>query len=151
MTAGSYRIARALFYPDHMESLVVFDAQVVPTSDSEWTTEIAVHGTYTGPTDIVASNDYRLTWAAHGTRLLESGSALLTGSSGERVRQVWGSIITPEGTPEPATSDRFKGFSASGQTIDATISPFKIDGQHMSYEWTGTVAVGPGSESKRTE
>jgi len=31
-------------------------------------------------------------------------------------------------------------FPAGGQVINATISPFRIDGHRMGYEWQGTVA-----------
>jgi hypothetical protein len=139
LTLGNYRVFRAVSYPDHPESLVVFDVRVVARGNSEWITEIAINGRYTGPTDIVASDDYRLTWVAEGAKLLESGAASLARSSGEHVRQIWSSIITPgEGAEE--SSPRFKTFPAVGQVINATISPFKIVGQRMSYEWEGTVA-----------
>lgn len=139
MTLGSYRVFRAISYPDHPGSLVLFDAQVTASSDSEWATEIAVHGNYTGPTDINTSDDYRLTWVSDGTKLLETGSASLGCSSGERVQQIWSSIITP--TPDSQKSPaNLETFSAGGQVINATISPFQIDGDRMNYEWQGTVA-----------
>jgi hypothetical protein len=139
LTMGNYRVFRAVSYPDHPDSLIVFDVRVVAGSDSEWITEIAVTGRYTGPTDIVASDDYQLTWIAEGAKLLESGAASLARSSGERLRQIWSSIITPgEGGKE--NSPRFETFPAGGQVVNATISPFRIDGRRMSYEWEGTVA-----------
>lgn len=139
MTLGNYRVFRAISYPDHPDSLVLFDAQVVARSDSEWTTEIAIHGNYTGPTDISKVDDYRLTWASESTKLLESGSALLGCSSGKSLRQVWSSIITPMSEPQESLA-RLQAFPAGGQIINATISPFKIDGHRMEYEWEGTVA-----------
>jgi hypothetical protein len=112
---------------------------VTARSDSEWDTDIAIHGTYTGPTDINASDEYRLTWVSDKTRLLESGSASLGCSSGERLRQIWSSIITP--TQDPLESlARLRAFPAGGQVINTTISPFRIDGHRMDYEWRGTVA-----------
>jgi hypothetical protein len=142
LTLGNYRVFRAVSYPDHPESLVLFDVRVVARADTEWVTEIAIHGRYTGPTDIVASDDYRLTWAVDGEKLLESGAASLASPTGERLRQTWSSIITPgEGANE--VSPRLQTFPAGGQVISATISPFKIDGHRMSYEWEGTVAKQP--------
>lgn len=108
-------------------------------SDLEWATEIAIHGTYTGPTDINTSDEYRLTWVSGSTKLLESGSALLGCSSGERIRQIWSSIITPTRESQESLA-HLRAFPAGGQVIDATISPFRIDGHRMDYEWQGTVA-----------
>jgi hypothetical protein len=139
LTLGNYRVVRAVTYPDHPESLLVFDVRVVADTESEWATEITINGRYTGPTDIVASDDYRLTWVADGVKLLESGASSLARPSGESLRQIWSSIITPgEGAKEG--SPRFKALAAGGQVINATISPFKIEGHRMSYEWEGTVA-----------
>jgi hypothetical protein len=112
---------------------------VAAASDSEWATEIAIHGTYTGPTDIITSDDYQLTWVAEGPKLLESGSTSLGCSSGERLRQIWSSIITPTGDPQESLA-RIRDFPAGGQVINATISPCRIDGHRMDYEWQGTVA-----------
>ncbi|HZB28686.1 MAG TPA: hypothetical protein VE465_00825 [Streptosporangiaceae bacterium] len=109
------------------------------TSDSEWATEITIHGTYNGPTDINTSDEYRLTWVAEDTKLLESGSASLGCTSGERLRQVWSSIITPTQEPQESLA-RLRSLPATGQVINATISPFNIDGHRMDYEWQGTVA-----------
>lgn len=111
--------------------------QVTARSDSEWATEIAVYGNYTGPTDIIKSDEYRLTWVSDGQKLLESGSTSLGCSSGERLRQVWSSIITPAGDPQESLEYI---IPAGGQVINATISPFRIDGNRMGYEWQGTVA-----------
>lgn len=139
MTLGNYRVFRAISYPDYPESLVLFDAQVTARSDAEWATEIAVHGKYAGPTDISASDEYRLTWVSDGAKLLESGSALLGCSSGERARQNWSSIVTPTQDSQESLA-RLGALPAGGQVIKATISPFKIDGHRMEYEWQGTVA-----------
>lgn len=145
MTLGNYRVFRAISYPDYPGSLVVFDAQVTASSDSEWVTEIAIHGTYTGPTDINTSDEYRLAWVSVSTKLLESGSALLGCSSGERLRQIWSSIITPTQESQESLA-RLTTFPACGQVINATISPFRIDGHRMDYEWQGTVAARQGQD-----
>lgn len=139
MTSGNYRISRAVSYPDYPGSVLIFDAQVTATTDTEWDTEIGVQGTYTGPTDIAASDEYQLTWYADFPRLLESGSAILRCTSGERVRQTWSSIITPTGSSKEALSP-LRDFPARGQIISVTISPFRVDGNRMEYEWEGTVA-----------
>jgi hypothetical protein len=149
LTLGNYRVVRAVSYPDHPESLLVFDVRVVASGESEWATEIAINGRYTGPTDIVASDDYRLTWVADGAKLLESGASSLARPGGESLRQIWSSIITPgEGAKEG--SSRIKRFAPGGQVVNATISPFKIDGHRMSYEWEGTVAKQPEEDSQET-
>ena len=121
-------MSRALSYPDYPESLLAFDALVVAESGEEWTTEIGLQGTYTGPTDIVACDDYALTWRADDARVFESGSALLRCASGTRVRQRWASVITPTGAQErgPAlcgTSRR------RGQAIRLTISAVRGRGR----------------------
>ena len=139
MTLGNYRVFRAISYPDYPESLVLFDAEVTARSDSEWTTEISIHGTYTGPTDINTSDEYQLTWVSDDAKLLESGSASLGCSSGERLRQVWSSIITPTQMSQESLA-LLRAFPAGGQVINTTISPFRIDGRRMDYEWQGTVA-----------
>lgn len=139
LTGGDYRVIRALSYPDHPDSLVVFDVLVTARTDAEWVTEIAVNGRYTGPTDVLASEDYRLTWTPDGGRVLEWGSASLACASGGRIRQVWSSIISPAGPARERTGWR-RAVPAGGQVISATISPFEIDGARMRYEWKGTVA-----------
>ena len=88
-----------------------------------------------GPTDILATQDYELTWMSGGARILESGAANLVRSSGEYVRQVWSSIITPHDGPQSK-----KTLPVDGQVVTATISPFEINDQRMRYEWTGTVS-----------
>ncbi len=142
LTKGNYRVLRAISYPEYPESLIVLDVEVEAASKSKWVTDIRINGTYDGPTDIVACQDYQIKWIidgkGDGKKLLESGTAILGLSSGKLVRQVWSSIITPKkrsGKFPPA----FDKFPSDGELIKASISPFKIDGDGMSYEWEGTV------------
>ena len=138
LTRGNYRVMRAVSYPEYPESLVVFDAQVAATGETEGDTSIFINGKYTGPTDVVASENYELTWAVDGPKLLESGSATLVLRSGNSIRQTWSSIISPrDSSNEVETS--FHRFPSVGEVINATISPFKIDCNSMTYEWEGTV------------
>ncbi len=131
LTKGNYRIVRTISYPDFPESKVVTDAQVNAASKAEWDTKIEINGTYNGPTDVVSTKDYQLTWNNDGKYIQESGSATLELSSGKSVRQVWSSTITPE--------HGFDKFPPAGELISITISPFQIDGNSMSYKWEGTV------------
>jgi hypothetical protein len=102
---------------------------------------------YNGPTDIIANRDYQVSWRVEGKKLYESGVATLESSSGEFVRQVWSSIITPHGiNGRPPLA--FRRFPTDGEVINATFSPFKIDGNKMSYEWNGTVKKGSRGNSK---
>ena len=129
---------RAVSYPDFPDSLLAFDVQVTATDHAAWETTIVVHGAYNGPTNAVAANDYQLTWLVDGSKLLESGAATLELSSGARIRQRWTSIISPD----DLSGDIARGivaFPSQGEAIAATISPFKIDGSRMSYDWEGTV------------
>jgi hypothetical protein len=138
LTGGNYRVFRAVSYPEFPDSLILFEVDVVATGEKEWTTQIYLSGTYSGPTDVVATESYQLDWRIDDRRLLESGSATLALSSGERIRQHWTSIITPT-----ADSDRtpaiFERFPLEGQLVSASISPFEVDGRSMGYEWQGTV------------
>jgi hypothetical protein len=138
LTKGNYGVARAIIYPEYPESLIVIDVLVTAANNSEWDTEIFIHGTYNGPTDVVACKDYQIQWTIAGKKLFESGSSILELSSGKEIRQVWSSIITPkEKSGEfPPSSCR---FPSDGELIKASISPFKIDGNKMSYAWEGTV------------
>jgi hypothetical protein len=137
LTKGNYGVARAIIYPEYPESLVVIDVLVTAANNSEWDTEIFINGTYSGPTDVVACKDYQIKWTMAGKKLFESGTSILTLSSGKELHQVWSSIITPKGKGEfPPSSCR---FPSDGELINASISPFKIDGNRMSYEWEGTV------------
>jgi hypothetical protein len=137
LTKGNYRVLRALSYPEYPESLIVIDVQVTAVR-TEWTTEICIHGTYNGPTDVVSCKDYQIKWNLHGKKLLESGTAVLELASGKPLHQVWTSIISPK-----VRSGRLPAslcnFPEEGELINASISRFKIAGNGMSYEWKGTV------------
>jgi hypothetical protein len=135
LTKGNYHILRTISYPDFPESRIVTDAQVKAVTKSEWDTNITINGTYNGPTDIVSTKDYQLIWTTDGKNILESGSATLELSSGGSVRQVWSSTITPE--------HGIDKFPPAGELIAVSISPFKIDGNSMSYTWEGTVKARP--------
>lgn len=127
--------------------MILVDAQVTAAKTakgskwSKWATNIWLNGTYNGPTDIVANREYQIRWRVEGKKLYESGVATLESSSGEFVRQVWSSIITPGG-PNGKAPPALRRFPSDGELIEAAISPFKIDGNKMSYEWTGTVRKG---------
>jgi hypothetical protein len=125
-------------YPAHPESLLVIDVHVSAVNESEWITDIFVNGKYDGPTDIATCSDYQIRWIRYGHRVLESGGATLALSSGKSVQQVWSSIITPTKKAGRVASALAR-FHRDGQLINASISPFKLDAQQMSYEWEGTV------------
>jgi len=131
LTKGNYHVLRTVSYPEFSDSKIELDVQVKAASDTEWDTKIMIRGTYNGPTDIVATKDYQLKWTVDGKKILESGSATLELSSGKSVRQVWSSTITPD--------KGFDKFPPAGELINVSISPFKIDGNRMSYTWEGTV------------
>lgn len=139
-------MVRSISYPELPGSRVVLDVKVKAVSASEWTTEIYVTGTYDGPNDIVANNDYEIAWSADGGRLLETGGVTLLRASGGRIGQVWSSIITPEGRPD-RVSEILKKFPKGGEVVTASVSPFKINKNGMSYTWNGLVkrksAAGP--------
>jgi hypothetical protein len=101
-------------------------------SEREWTTTITIGGSYDGPTDVIAVKDYRLDWSTDGKTLSEKGSSTLQLASGKSVRSEWTSIITP-------TKPNFERFASSGETATVTFTPFQIDGNKMTYEWSGTV------------
>lgn len=124
-------MTRTITYPDFPESEIVTEAQVKAVSDSEWETTITINGTYDGPTDVISTKEYRLEWTADGKNILESGSATLELSSGETLRQVWRSTITPDNS--------YDKFPEPGELITISISPFQIDGNRMSYNWEGEV------------
>jgi hypothetical protein len=138
LTLGNYNVLRAVIYPEYPESLLVIDVQVTASKNLEWHTHISIHGRYHGPTDVTACKDYQLEWTIEGKQLLESGTSTLELSSGKPLRQSWLSIITPKerSIEFPPSSCQ---FPAEGELINASISPFKIDGNKMSYEWEGTV------------
>jgi hypothetical protein len=134
LTGGNYRIHRTLSYPEFPDSQIVFDTEVTALRDTEWTTKISVSGKYDGPTDVVSVKDYRLEWSTDGKTLFEKGSATLVTSSGRSFGSVWTSSIVPD-------KPRFEMFSRGGETVNITFSPFRIDGNKMSYSWQGTVAA----------
>jgi len=131
LTHGNYRVLRTISYPEFPESELIMEAKVTAVNDSEWVTEMTINGMYNGPTDFVSKKDYQLTWKSDGEKILESGSATLESASGQSVRCVWSSIITPE--------EGFDKFPEAGEFVSLSISPFQIDGNSMSYEWEGTV------------
>ncbi len=131
LTKGNYHILRTITYPDFPESRIVTNAQVKAIRNSEWDTTITIDGTYNGPTDVVSAKDYQLIWTTDGKNILESGSTTLALASGGSVRQVWSSTIAPE--------QGFDKFPQAGEQISISITPFKIDGNKMSYQWEGTV------------
>lgn len=132
LTKGNYRLQRTISYPDFPDSRIETTAQVRAVRDSEWETKITINGNYTGPTDVVSAKDYQVSWTADGKNIVESGSVTLQLSSGRSVRQVWSSTITPEREIEK--------FPQHGELINITVSPFKLDGNKMSYSWDGTVS-----------
>lgn len=138
LTQGNYNVLRGITYPEYPESLLLIDVQVKASRNLKWNTQISIHGTYHGPTDVTACRDYQLEWHIEGKQLLESGNSSLELSSGKTLRQVWFSIITPKGksTGFPPSSCK---FPSGGELIKASISPFKIDGNKMSYTWEGSV------------
>jgi hypothetical protein len=136
LTKGNYRVFRAITYPEFPASLIVLDVQVKVDRNSEWATSICINGTYDGPTDIISCKNYQIKWTVESTKLLESGVAILEVASGKPLRQIWSSIITPEKQFGKRAFDR---FPAEGELISASISPFQIDGNRMSYDWEGTV------------
>jgi hypothetical protein len=131
LTQGNYQVHRTVSYPDFPKSQVVFDTQVTAVG-AEWSTQITISGSYDGPTDVVAVRDYQVEWTTDGKTLFEKGTAVLVLSSGGSVRSRWSSSIVPD-------QPRFANFPRGGETINVTFSPFKIDGNKMSYEWEGTV------------
>ncbi len=132
LTGGNYRVQRTVSYPEFPNSQVAFDVQVTAVRKTEWSTKIAISGTYDGPTDVVSVKDYQLEWTSDGKTLSEKGSATLVQSSGRSFRSVWTSSIVPD-------KPRFDRFPRGGETVNVTFSPFKIDGNQMSYSWQGTV------------
>jgi hypothetical protein len=178
LTGGNYRLQRTILYPEFPESQIMTDAQVTVVSDSdeviesthrkhrkasEWEMNLTVNGTYNGPTDVVSEEDYQLIWIARDEneveidrgedehheggrmrqKVLEFGTSLLRLASGGSVRQVWFSTITPEGG--------FEGFPQTGELLNISISPFKIKGNEMSYEWQGTVKSLPKQHRDRRQ
>jgi hypothetical protein len=132
MTGGNYRVHRTLSYPEFPNSQIVFDTEVTALRNAEWATKITISGNYDGPTDVVSVRDYHLEWSTDGKTLSEKGFATLVPSSGRSFRSVWISSIVPD-------KPRFERFPTGGETVNVTFSPFKIEGDKMSYSWKGTV------------
>ncbi len=132
LTRGNYHVRRTLSYPEYPTSQVVFDTEVTAVSGKEWSTTIAISGTYDGPTDVVAVKDYQVVWTTDGKTLFEKGSATLERASGGSVRSEWSSSIVPKEV-------RLDKFPRGGETLNVTFSPLRVDGNKMSYEWRGTV------------
>lgn len=135
LTGGNYLVKRTVTYPDFPGDQLVFNADVTAVSATEWSTRLAVNGTYKGPTDIVAVKDYRITWTSDGKTLFEEGTATLVLSSERSIATKWSSLITPK------NNDLGK-FPAEGELVNVSYTPFRIDGNKMSYDWTGTVTKG---------
>jgi hypothetical protein len=123
-------------FPEFPKSQIQYDTDVKAVGEREWSTEIRLSGTYDAPTDVIAVKDYEIAWTTDGKTLFEKGSATLQLSSGRSLRSTWSSSIVP-GKPG------FAGFRPGGETVNVTFSPFKIDGNKMSYEWQGTVRPTP--------
>jgi hypothetical protein len=134
LTGGSYSVRRTVSYPQFPRSVLLFVTDVRAVGASEWETTIRVSGTYEGPTDVVGVRDYQLVWTAAGDTLVEKGTATLVLSSGGWVRSEWSSTIVPRGRG-------LRGFPRAGEIVKASISPFRIDGDRMSYKWEGTVGL----------
>jgi len=134
VTGGDYRVHRTVSYPEFPNSQVVFDTEVTAVRNTEWSTKITISGKYDGPTDVVSVKDYLLEWTTDGKTLFEKGSATLVSSSGRSFRSVWTSSIVPD-------KPHFERFPSRGETVNVTFSPFKIDGNKISYSWQGTVAA----------
>ncbi len=135
MTGGNYRVRRTVTYPDFANSRLDFEAEVRAVKDDEWSTDIAIGGTYDGPTDVVAVKDYTVLWSSDGKTLFEEGSADLVLASGGIVRSKWTSDILP-------TRQDLRDFPKEGERVMVSYSAFAIRGNTMSYEWEGTVEAG---------
>jgi hypothetical protein len=121
-------------YPEYPAAQLLFDVDVEAV-ENEWRTRIYVAGRYDGPADVIAHDSYTVEWMLDERKLLESGTATLELASGKRLLQSWSSVITPS-----SRSDVVERFPAGGELIRASISPFEVDGQVMSYRWEGTVS-----------
>lgn len=139
LTRGAYTVHRTVSYQGLPESELVFETTVTPVTEREWSTSIEVSGTYDGPVDVVGVEDYRLYWTRGEMVLHEEGSATLLLASGDRLSTTWRSTITPA---EPD----FDGFPSEGETVTVDYSPFEIEGNAMSYEWSGRVEPADGEQ-----
>jgi hypothetical protein len=113
---------------------LTFEADVTAVSSTEWSTKLTVLGTYDGPKDVVSIQDYQPVWTSDGKAISETGSVSLVLTSGKTVQTKWTSTIIPK------NGDLSK-FPAAGEQINVTFSPFKIEGDRMSYQWNGTVGL----------
>ena len=138
LTKGNYTVHRTVSYAEHPNSRLVFDARVKRLDKTEWATTIELSGSYDGPTDVVGVDDYVLTWTTDGKTLAETGAATLRLSAGGTAHMTWVSSIIPD-NPD------FGRFSKGGETVRVKVSAFKIAGNTMSYDWTGTVEPTIGS------
>jgi hypothetical protein len=121
-------------FPEFPGSRLVYEANVAALSATEWSTTLTVTGTYNAPTDVVSVKDYEMTWTSDGRTLNEQGRATLVLSSGKSMRSEWSSTIT--------TSEQgLRAFPAAGEVVRVSISPFKVEGNRMSYEWRGSVGL----------
>ena len=89
LTGGNYQVHRTVSYPEFPDSQLVFETEVKAVGKTEWSTKIAVSGTYNGPTDIASIRDYQLDWTTDGQSLSEKGSATLMTLTGKSVRSNW--------------------------------------------------------------
>ena len=63
--------------------------------------------------------------------------------------QTWSSIITPEGRPDRVAA-MFKKFPKAGERVTASIAPFQLKQNGMSYSWDGMVTrAGAEKPNKR--
>lgn len=139
MTRGNYAVHRTVSYSEFPNSQLVFDTRVRSVSAREWSTSIEVSGTYDGPTDVIGVEDYQIEWTTDSKTLAERGSATLQLAAGGSVHSTWTSTITPD-------APRFAKFPRGGESVRVTVSAFKVEGNKMSYDWTGTVE--PAKEGK---
>jgi len=125
-------VLRTVTYPDFPKSHLDFDTRVRAVNGAEWSTEMTITGNYDGPTDIVGVRDYQVAWTSNGKTLLEEGSAVLLRASGPEIRSAWKSSIEP-------TGKTWRTLPPSGEIVRVTYSPFRVEGNTMSYDWHGTV------------
>jgi hypothetical protein len=134
LTGGNYIVKRTVLFSEFPASQLTFEADVTAVSGSEWSTKLTVGGTYDGPTDVISVRDYQLMWTSDGKTISENGSVLLVLTSGKTVQTKWTSTITPK-------DGDLRKFPGAGEQVNVTFSPFRIEGDRMSYQWTGTVGV----------
>lgn len=138
LTRGNYAVHRTVSYPDYPGTRLVFNTRVSRVSDREWSTTIEISGTYDAPADVIGVDDYQVAWTHDTTGLRETGSATLRLASGSRVRTTWVSTITMD-------QSGLGRFPDSGEVARVEYSPFAIEGNRMSYTWSGTVRRSPAT------